>query len=149
MSIVVAVAVGAATWFGQSAIDDLTTTQIAMRRASGEKSITRESELVVQAVATAVAHPLGNSMIGEDTQAPLDAAIRDDRESRVQWLVVTDASGQVVAHAGSVPAADKLRELEHLLEGGVKDGVVARAPIGSGSDWVYGAPIVVGTTKVG
>ena len=64
-SVVVAIAVGAATWFGQRTMDELTAMQIKERRAAGEKSITRESELLVQAVANAVAQPLASSMYAD------------------------------------------------------------------------------------
>ena len=59
-SVVVAVAVGVATWFGQRTMDDLTSKQIKERRLAGETSITRESERVAQAVARAVAQPLAS-----------------------------------------------------------------------------------------
>ena len=60
-SIVVTAAVGTATLFANRAITAITDEQIAARRASGEAAITRESELVVQAVTTAVALPLGGN----------------------------------------------------------------------------------------
>jgi serine phosphatase RsbU (regulator of sigma subunit) len=150
-SVVVAVAVGAATWFSQRAIDELTTMQIANRRTSGERSITRESELVVQAVATAVALPLAQSTY-PDIKPVLDAAMRDDRASgddRLQWLVVTDATGQVVAATQNAPASDKLAGLDTQLAGGTKHGDVIHVRIGSGSDWVYGAAIKLGENAVG
>jgi len=150
-SVVVAVAVGAATWFSQRAINDLTAIQISNRRASGEKSITRESELVVKAVATAVALPLAQSTY-PDIQPVLEAAMHDDHASgddRLQWLIVTDSTGQVVAATPKAPAADKVAELEKLLATGTKNGDVVHARVGSGSDWVYGAPIKLGDNMVG
>ena len=93
-SVVVAVAVGAATWFSQRTIDELTQMQIAQRRDSGEKSIARTSELVVQAVATSVALPLAQSQYA-DIKPVLQAYLKD-----AQWLEVTDATGQVVATEG-------------------------------------------------
>ncbi len=138
-SVVVALAVGAATWFSQRTIDELTQMQIANRRTSGEKSITRESELVVQAVATAVALPLAQSTYPE-IKPVLEAAIRDDKASgddRLQWLVVTDATGQVVASAGNAPPAGSLPDVETKMR------------IGNGSDWVYGAVIKLGDNPVG
>jgi hypothetical protein len=134
--LVVAVAVGAATWFGQRTMDDLTATQIKERRIAGEKSITRESELVVQAVATAVAQPLANSMY-PDIKPVLDAAKADDKSDRLQWLVVTDQTGQVVQATQGAPAAPRLAELEKQLAGGVKDGEIVHAQVGTGADWVY------------
>jgi serine phosphatase RsbU (regulator of sigma subunit) len=161
-SVVVAVAVAAATWFSQRTIDELTQMQIANRRASGEKSITRESELVVQAVATAVALPLAQSTY-PDIQPVLDAALRDDKASgddRLQWLVVTDATGQVVAATRDAPAADPLAKLDAQLAGAgnvVPGGpapaggrsAVVHVRIGHGSDWVYGTAIRLGDNVVG
>lgn len=149
-SVVVAVAVAVATWFSQRTIDDLTTLQITNRRASGEKAITRESELVVQAVATAVALPLAQSTY-PDIKPVLDAAVRDDHASgddRLQWLIVTDESGQVVASTQGAPSTTKVAELERLLATGAKNGDVVRARV-AGSDWVYGAPIKLGNNPVG
>jgi serine phosphatase RsbU (regulator of sigma subunit) len=134
-SVVVAVAVGVATWFSQRTIDELTEIQIASRRTSGEKSITRESELVVQAVATAVALPLAQSTY-PDIKPVLDAAMRDDRASgddRLQWLVVRDATGQVVAATEKAPAPDKLPDVQTH----------------TGSDRVYGAVVKLGDNPVG
>jgi sigma-B regulation protein RsbU (phosphoserine phosphatase) len=148
-SIVVAAAVATSTWFSQSTIDDLTETQISARRQSGEHSITRESELVVQAVATAVAIPLGSHTYA-DVRPLLDAAIHDDHASgdnRVQWLVVTDDVGQVIQATERAPAAPKLAELGTLLKDGVKNGGVVHAR--SGTEWVYGAPVKLGSTVVG
>jgi serine phosphatase RsbU (regulator of sigma subunit) len=150
-SVVVAVAVGAATWFSQRAINDLTAIQISNRRASGEKAITRESELVVKAVATAVALPLAQSTY-PDIKPVLDAAMRDDHASgddRLQWLIVTDTTGQVVASTEKALASDKVAELEKVLAAGTKNGDVVHARVGSGSDWVYGAPIKLGDNVVG
>ncbi len=150
-SVVVAVAVAAATWFSQRTIDELTQLQLSSRRASGEKSITRESELVVQAVATAVALPLAQSTY-PDIKPVLDAAMRDDRASgddRLQWLVVTDATGQIVAATENGPAAAKLADLDKQLATGTKNGDVIHVRNGSGADWVYGAAIKLGTSRVG
>ncbi len=150
-SVVVAVAVAAATWFSQRTIDELTTTQIGARRTAGEKSITRESELVVQAVATAVALPLAQSTY-PDIKPALDAAVRDDHASgddRLQWLVVTDSTGQIVAATQKAPNPVVLADYEKLIATGTKNGEVVHARIGSGSDWVYGAAIKLGDNAVG
>ena len=155
-SIVVAVAVAAATWFSRTTIHDLTEMQIQTRRTSGEKSITRESELVVQAVATAVALPLANSTYPDITPV-LDKGMQDDRasgENRLQWMSVTDATGQVVAATKNAPPAAELANHEKLLAGGTgvsasDRGDVTKARIGSGADWVYGTDIKLGNNKVG
>ncbi len=142
-SIVVAAAVGAATWFSQTTIHDLTSTQIEVRRASGQKAIQRASELVTQAAAQAIAHPLGNGQLA-DVKVALDGAINDDKTSgdnRVQWMVVTDQGGATYT-AGTPPSPDRLKELEKLLAGGTPSNGVTRAQTAAGaSEWVYGAPI--------
>ncbi len=170
-SFVVAAAVGTATWFSTTSIRDLTDMQITARREAGEHSITRESELIVKAVANSVALPLSTSQYGE-VQTLLESASKEDREDldrerkrrhataatqgapeRIQWLVVTDASGQVVGSQGAMPDATKLGALEGSLKDGIKNGTVSHARIGAGTDWVYGTPIVlgreVGTLRMG
>ncbi|HVK84134.1 MAG TPA: SpoIIE family protein phosphatase [Kofleriaceae bacterium] len=150
-SIVVAAAIGGATWFSQRAINEVTTTQLTARRLSGESSIVRESELVVQAAATAVATPLGNSLYN-DIPPLLDAAIAEDKRSgdnRLQWLVVTDVGGTVVGRTANAPPQEKLAALEQKLAGGTKNGDVVHAQEGEATDWVYGAPVKLGTNQVG
>ena len=152
-SVVVAVAIGVATWLSQRTISDLTNHQIEARHTAGEKSIARESELVVKAVANAVANPLANNMYN-DISPPLQQALRDDHASgddRLQWLLVTDASGTVVATAGKPPKPDQLAGMDKLI--GVDRAAggtgVGHARVGTGSDWVYGAPITVGDHEIG
>ncbi len=150
-SIVVAAAVGTATWFAQKSINDLTETSISHRREAGERSIVRESELVVKAVATAVALPLGNSAFNEIVPL-LDNTIQDDKktgDNRVQWLVVTDASGVVVGSTAGAPPKPKLEELERRLVDGIKNGDVVHARAGEATDWVYGASVKLGDNQVG
>jgi len=150
-SLVVAAAVGTSTWFGQRSIADLTELQINVRRTTGENSITRESDLVVQAVATAVALPLANSQYA-DVQPLLDAAIQEDKKSgdnRIQWLLVTDSTGTAVAQTGGAPPKDKLAELDRRLVDGIKNGDVVHAQAGAPTDWVYGTPVKLGGNAVG
>jgi len=104
-SFVVATAVGTATWFSTTAISDLTTSQIEERSKAGQRTIARESELVIKPLANAAAAPLSVSKIDE-VQTILDRAVEDDlgdliRErqlrqasvtpppERIQWLIVT------------------------------------------------------------
>jgi len=149
-SVVVALAVGAATWFSQRSIDELATAQIASRKASGEKAITRQADLVVQTIANGCAHALANSQYS-DIPAVIDAAIRDDKagDNQLVWISIADDTGQVVQATPGAPAAAKLAELEKLLDAGIKDGEVVHARIGNGSDWVYGVQIKTGDRKVG
>jgi serine phosphatase RsbU (regulator of sigma subunit) len=150
-SIVVAAAVGTATWFAQKSINDLTETSIKNRRETGERSIVRESELVVKAVATAVAFPLSTGTLA-DIPALLDSTIQEDKktgENRVQWLVVTDSSGVVVGSTSAAPPKEKLDELERRLVDGIKNGDVVHARAGEATDWVYGAPAKLGASQVG
>lgn len=159
-SIVVAAAVGTAALFAQHAITDLTDVQIAARRDAGGRAIERESELVVQAVATAVALPLaGNSF--SDVKPVLEAAIADDRanhDNRVQWLVVQDVvqgkAGAIVAATPDAPDELALDRLQiKLANGPTNTAGVVHARI-DGTRWVYGADvksraIVVGKLRIG
>lgn len=150
-SFVVAAAVGLATWFGQRSIRDLTELQINARRHAGEQAIVRESELVVQAVASAVAVPLAGSAYA-DVKPALDAAIQRDKKSgdnRIQWLVVTDAGGAVVEKTAAAPSAEQLAALEANLAGGIKNDELVHARAGASTDWVYGAPVRLGGNQVG
>ncbi len=150
-SLVVAAAVGTSTWFGQRSISELTEMQIDVRRQTGEHTISRESELVVQAVATAASLPLANTQLA-DLQPLLEAAIKEDKRSgdnRIQWLVVTDTTGAVVAQTAGAPGKDKVAEYETKLATGEKNGDVVHAGGATRADWVYGAPIKLGTNTLG
>jgi serine phosphatase RsbU (regulator of sigma subunit) len=123
-SLVVAAAVGLSTWFGKTTIDQLTSTQQKLARDAREASNQRESELVTQAVAQAVAYPLTNNVYPEIGPL-LDQALRDDEastdkeqvkldpnvERHLQWLVVIDREGQIVA----------------ATDGAVKQGIVGKS----------------------
>ena len=153
-SIVVAVAVGTATLFAQRAITEITEDQITARRVAGETSITRESSLVVQAVATAVALPLGGSAY-TDVKPVLDTAITRDQQrhdNRLRWLVVLSDNHAVVAQAAgpgaAVPDANVLNQLEQRLRDGSKDPEVSRANI-KDTEWLYGSDIKLGGNVVG
>jgi sigma-B regulation protein RsbU (phosphoserine phosphatase) len=149
-SIVVVAAVGTATLFAQRAITDITESQIAARRQAGEDSIRRESELVVQAVAAAVAWPLANSVYSEVVPV-LDAAVTDERSDRdngVRWLVVEDQVGIVAGKTAGAPAKTKLEELQRRLANGERENDVVRARA-DGPGWIYGADIKLGHTVVG
>ena len=149
-SVVVAVAVGAATWFTRRSINDLTQAQVRARRTSGEKAITRQSDLAVQSIANALAHPLANSQY-TDIPPVLDQAIREDKagDHQLQWLSIADDTGEVVQASPGAPSGAKLAELDKLLAAGIKDGDVVHARIGSGADWVYGEPIKLADKQVG
>ncbi|MBA3500207.1 MAG: hypothetical protein H0T65_07540, partial [Deltaproteobacteria bacterium] len=149
-SIVIAAAVGTATWFSQTSISDLTEKQVAARRESGEKSIVRESELLVQAVANTVVIPLSANMFGDVPKSLEDALALDKKgENRVQWLLVHDPrSGTVVGATAGAPA--KVDELDRILKDGIKSTAnkVVHAKV-AGSDWVYASPIELGGTTHG
>ena len=171
-SIVVAAAVGITTWFSQASLRDLTETQVAARRLAGEHAITRQSELIVQSVANAVAIPLVNNMTAPIMEV-LETALRDDQaggDKRVKWLAVVDAGGTVQGTTGA-PDKAKLESAERLLDDpslprpsgqgsetpdktpdktldktldnrGEKNGEVRRASLG-GTEWIYGAPVTL------
>ena len=148
-SIVVAVAVGASAYFGGRAIEELGRRDAAMRREDGERAIQRESELLAQKVAASVAVPLGNNTFS-DVPPLLDAAQREPGsrgERRIQWIVVTDVAGQVVAQSGAVPDATRRAELAARV-GDLPPGAVKRQQVGA-ADWVYGAAITIGASPIG
>ncbi|HWU90070.1 MAG TPA: SpoIIE family protein phosphatase, partial [Kofleriaceae bacterium] len=147
-SIVVAAAVGMSAWFSRGAISDLTEKQVAARRQAGERSIVRESELIVQAVANAVALPLSTGM-DADVRPALEAAIKNDQASgdnRVQWFAVVDKTGAIHRTSG---APQDLGAIDRLLLDGVRNGDIVHARRGAGTDWVYGAPITLGGAAQG
>jgi serine phosphatase RsbU (regulator of sigma subunit) len=150
-SIVVAAAVGTATLFAQRAISDITGSQTAERRRSGERSILRTSELAVQAVATALALPLANHAYN-DIKVVLEAALADDRSSgdnRLQWMFVQDDVGAVVERTPATPDKAELDRLQRLLADGDRNHAgVAHARTGD-AGWVYGADIKLGASLVG
>lgn len=155
-SIVVAAAVGTATVFAQRAITDITESQIAARQDAGGRSIARASELVVQAVATAVSLPLANSAYS-DVQPVLDAAITEDRAShdnRVQWLVVQDVvqgkAGAIVAKTAAAPDKSELDRLQITLAVGETNSAgVVHAKLPGTTQWVYGADVKSGHIVIG
>ncbi len=104
-SFVVAAAVGTATWFSTTSINELTASQIKTQHDTGESAIIREAELVAKAVANAAALPLSGSQVN-DVTGVLDRAIEEDiadlvrqrkehhvfattQPERIQWIVVT------------------------------------------------------------
>lgn len=142
-SVVIAVAVVTATWFSQTSISDLTEKQVAARRETGEKAITREAELLVQSVANRIAIAMTMNLLSAIPDALNDAIEADKRseENRVQWLLVYDSkAGQIVQATAGAPSS--VDELDRILKDGVKskatEVVHARR---QGSDWVYRAPI--------
>jgi len=142
-SVVIAAAMGVATWFSQATINDITDTQINLRRQSAEQSITRESELVAKSVATSIAQPFTLGYY-EDVKLLLSGALKEDHASgdnRIQWLVIFDGDQPMYPTQGA-PATTKLVELRQALAGGVKHGDVSHARFGT--DWVYGAPVGLG-----
>src|SRR5262249_40607484 len=147
-SIVIAAAMGVSTWFSQATINDITDSQINLRRQSAEKAINRESELVVQSVATSIAQPFSLQYY-EDVKLLLAGALKEDKASgdnRIRWLVLFDGDQPVYPTAGAPPTT-KLVELRKTLAGGVKHGDVSYAR--TGSDWVYGAPVKLGNEVKG
>jgi serine phosphatase RsbU (regulator of sigma subunit) len=140
-SIVVSAAVFASAIFSQRAIRDLAQVDADSRRADGMAAITRESELLARNVATAVSVPLGSEQLS-DVPPLLAGAVKD--YPRLQWLVVTDRTGQVVAATEGAPA--------------VKDDLsvrLARVPFGSvessgaGTQWTYATVIRLGAQSLG
>ncbi len=153
-TLVVAIAAAASAWFGQRAIDELAQSGTAARRARGERAIGRESELAVRAVASAVALPLGTSSYAE-LPAILDAAMRDDTQRggrSVQWLVVVDVGGQVVARTEAAPAGERLTELAARASAAPREGAsdVVRIRLDPARpDWVWSTTLRLGEASIG
>jgi hypothetical protein len=101
-SIVVSGAVFASAFFSQRAIQDLARADAQSRRGEGLAAIERESQLLARNVATAVAVPLGSGALS-DVKPLLEGADRD--YARIQWLLVVDPTGQVVAATAGAPVA--------------------------------------------
>lgn len=155
-SVVVAAAVGTATLFAQRAITDITDSQIDIRRKAGEQSIARASDLVVQAVATAVVLALANHYSTNEVVPVLEAAIAEDRASgdnRIQWLVVQDVAqgklGEIVANTAGTPDKAEFDRLQIKLADGERNTAgVVHAKTGD-TQWVYGADVKSGHNVVG
>ncbi len=164
-SLVVAVALAVTTFFGQRTMTQLAQSNADARRLSGERAIKRESDLMVKAVATAVALPLASSTYSDIAPLLIDA-LQDDQQRgdrRLEWLLITDAENVIVQ---STPGAPTLATL-----GAVNQQLLATAPAGQpasedivralvasqtaqGSHWVYGTNVkvadrVVGTLRMG
>jgi serine phosphatase RsbU (regulator of sigma subunit) len=146
-SVVVALAVAAATWFSQRSIADLSAEQVTQRRTSGEAAISRQAALVVESIANASAHAIANTQYS-DIPPVLEAAMREDKAGvdQLQWISIADATGQVLAATPGAPAGPKLAELEKLLPPG---DAVAHARVGQAGEWIYGAPIKIGGSAIG
>ena len=139
-SILIAVGVGTATFFSQRALAEISESQIAARRHSGEKAIARDAELVTQAVATAVAFPLATG--GEITPL-LETAVENDRkagDNRFLWLLARKPQGEVAARTSRTPDPPTLAAYEHMLRSGASNNGVIWTEVGDHT-WVYSADI--------
>ena len=149
-SIVVAAAVGVVTWFSQTAIADVTKMQIDARRQASELAIQRGSVQLVQSISKVLALPVSNRMLNE-IPLVLTEAVAENKatgDQRVAWLVVSDATGDLVGATQRAPDKAQLAAHDRLLANGVKTGQVMHAKIG-GTDWVYRVPVTIGTQQVG
>lgn len=142
-SVVVAAAVGASAYFGSNNIRELARTDAAVRRASGNESIKRESELLASNIAAAAAIPLAQQAYGE--VAPLVAA-KMREYPRIQWVVVGTPTGDVIAASEGAPKLD----FQDFAETRSQPGLVDRAQVAQDRpDWVYGTAIRLGEGVVG
>jgi methyl-accepting chemotaxis protein len=96
-------------------------------------------------VSNGVAHALANNQY-DDISPVLDGALHEN--TRLTWIAVTDDTGQLVRATSHAPNAVGVLELDKLLAT-APAGEVIHARIGTGSDWVYGAPVKIGSQKVG
>jgi serine phosphatase RsbU (regulator of sigma subunit) len=155
-SLVIAVALAVTTFFGQRTMTELAQSNAEARRVSGERAIKRESDLMVKAVATAVALPLASSTYA-DIAPLLQDALDDDKQrgdKRLEWLLVTDSENAIVQATAGAPTATTLGSLNQRLisESGNdrSSRVVTRTQVSdSDSHWVYGTNVTVGDRVVG
>jgi serine phosphatase RsbU (regulator of sigma subunit) len=146
-SFVVSGAVFASAIFSQRAIEDLARSDADSRRREGLAAIESESALLARNVAAAVATPLAQSALA-DVPPLLEAADRD--YPRIQWLMVIDPTGQVVAATAQAPRpAGAARYDDGLvaLVAGAPAGAVERT--GAGTEWTYGTAIRLGDQAIG
>jgi serine phosphatase RsbU (regulator of sigma subunit) len=146
-SVVVALAVAAATWFSQRSIADLSAEQVRQRRSSGEVAISRQAGLLAESIGNASAHAIANTQYS-DIPPELDAAVREDQAGvhQLEWITIADATGAIIGATKDAPSSAKLAELDKLLPPGDS---VAHARVGTGSDWIYRAPIKIAGNTIG
>lgn len=153
-SIVVAAAVGTATWFSQTSIGDVTEVQIQARREAGEAQIVREAELITQSVTNLIAKEVATSTF--EIEPMFEAAVKDDldaKDQRLLWLLATDDKNQIKwskgANGATPPTQEQLARIDGLLADGKKGrGTVVRASLG-GEQWVYGSDVIASGEKFG
>lgn len=144
-SFVVSGAVFASAWFSARAIEELARADAASRRSEGLAAIERESALLARNVATAVSIPLGQSALA-DVPPLLADAVRD--YPRLEWLLVVDDGGQVVAATAGAPATSGVYRdaLSDRLAAAAAGAVVSE---GRGTSWTYAAPVRLGDQVIG
>ncbi|MBP9087208.1 MAG: SpoIIE family protein phosphatase [Kofleriaceae bacterium] len=164
-SLVVAVALAVTTFFSQRTMTQLAQSNADARRISGERAIKRESDLMVKAVATAVALPLASSTYSDIAPLLLDA-LHDDQQRgdrRLEWLLITDAENVIVQSTPGAPTVATLGAVNQQLLASAPAGELAQVGIvralvtsqtSQGSHWVYGTNVnvadrVVGTLRMG
>jgi serine phosphatase RsbU (regulator of sigma subunit) len=152
-SIVVAAAVAGSAWFSDRTIGELAKSHAASRRTQGEAAISRESDLIVAAAASAAALPLGTNAFA-DLQPVLETAMRDDAvraRRRVRWLVITDVAGQIAAQTAAAPLPDQLARFEARLPASPNASVVGvvHARLDDPTEWIYAASVILGNRVVG
>ena len=138
-SFVVAASVAISAYFGERTIEDLAGREVHDRGKDGREAIERESDLLAEKVAAAATHALALNE-GNDVQTTLDTELRGAQTSgqhRIEWMLVTDTTGQVIAKTSAAPI-DKLTELDGKLGTAAK---VTHAELGP-SEYVYAAPII-------
>ncbi|MBZ0231406.1 MAG: SpoIIE family protein phosphatase [Deltaproteobacteria bacterium] len=142
-SIVVAAAVGASAYFGSNNIRELARSDAAARRASGNESIKRESELLASNIAAAAAIPLAQQAYGE--VGPLVAA-KMQEYPRIQWVVVGTPTGDVIHASDGAPTLD----FADFPDTRVRPGLVERTQAApERPEWIYATAIRLGDGVVG
>jgi sigma-B regulation protein RsbU (phosphoserine phosphatase) len=150
-SILLALAVGAASWLGHRTVDRVAGDDAAAWRASGERGIERESSLLARNAASTAALPLGGESVGDVAQAMKAIA---SEYKRVLWILVadrrSDPPGLVISATADAPAIKVLDdELSTQLATGAPGSVVSRRDAPGEPTWTYATRIQMGETVLG
>ncbi len=147
-SLLIALALSAATFFNQRSISALAESEAASRRRAGEEAILRMSELLARNVATAAALPLA-----EGNFTNLDTLVAETvrEDPRISWMLIADAgSNRIVARSQGAPAGETLSDSLSSTVSSAQPGraVAARDP-GDPTRFIFGTTITVGERVVG
>lgn len=144
ITLLLAAAVGAGTFWSQSTMDELTKDSIESRRHEGEAAMARQARLAVRNLVSSASLPLaeGNFSYLEELAKQ---TLADDE--RIDWLAIQDAAtGRVVLRTDAAPSHDLFNGLTLAeTDAGVSKGTDPNDPLMV----VYGADLEVQEQAVG